>query len=176
MKFLLFLLLALSIGTHLFAQTSYYIKARELNLRDAPTTTGSTVLGTFTTNQQVTVYDYSGDWARVKVDNRVGYMKAEFLSSSQTNNSYNTNSNYNNSSTNSRNSYNNSTNNSRSQSSPGQSRTDYNSGSVMVCNSAKAYSYHSGYCGGLSRCTHGVSTVSVGEAQRMGRQPCQKCY
>jgi hypothetical protein len=31
-------------------------------------------------------------------------------------------------------------------------------------------------CGGLNRCSHGVSAVTVAEAESMGRRPCKKCY
>lgn len=48
---------------------------------------------------------------------------------------------------------------------------------VYICNSSSAYAYHSDInCRGLARCTHGVSKVTLEEAQRMGRKPCHICY
>ncbi|RZJ86785.1 MAG: hypothetical protein EOO60_13015 [Hymenobacter sp.] len=46
---------------------------------------------------------------------------------------------------------------------------------VYVCGGGSAY-HSSDNCAGLNRCTHGVSTVTVTEAERMGRRPCKKCY
>lgn len=48
---------------------------------------------------------------------------------------------------------------------------------VYVCGGGSAYAYHSSEgCGGLNRCSHGVSAVTVAEAEGMGRRPCKKCY
>jgi len=48
---------------------------------------------------------------------------------------------------------------------------------VYVCGGGSAYAYHnSDGCSGLNRCSHGVSAVTVSEAQNMGRRPCKKCY
>jgi hypothetical protein len=48
---------------------------------------------------------------------------------------------------------------------------------VYVCGGGAAYAYHtSDGCAGLNRCSHGVSAVTVAEAEGMGRQPCKKCY
>jgi hypothetical protein len=48
---------------------------------------------------------------------------------------------------------------------------------VYVCGGGSAYAYHnSGGCAGLNRCSHGVSAVTVAEAEVMGRRPCKKCY
>jgi hypothetical protein len=48
---------------------------------------------------------------------------------------------------------------------------------VYVCGGGSAYAYHrSDNCAGLNRCTHGVRTVTVPEAEGMGRRPCKKCY
>jgi hypothetical protein len=48
---------------------------------------------------------------------------------------------------------------------------------VYVCGGNSAYAYHrSDGCGGLNRCSHGVSAVTVAEAESMGRRPCKKCY
>lgn len=48
---------------------------------------------------------------------------------------------------------------------------------VYVCGRGSAYAYHrSDGCAGLNRCTHGVSAVTVAEAEGMGRRPCKKCY
>jgi hypothetical protein len=48
---------------------------------------------------------------------------------------------------------------------------------VYVYGGNSAYAYHSsdGYTG-LNRCSHGVSAVTVAEAEGMGRRPCKKCY
>lgn len=48
---------------------------------------------------------------------------------------------------------------------------------VYVCGGGSAYAYHRyDGCAGLARCSHGVSAVTVAEAQGMGRRPCKKCY
>lgn len=48
---------------------------------------------------------------------------------------------------------------------------------IYVCGGSSAYAYHrSDGCAGLNRCSHGVSAVTVAEAQNMGRRPCKKCY
>lgn len=48
---------------------------------------------------------------------------------------------------------------------------------VYVCGGSSAYAYHSSDgCAGLNRCSHGVSAVTVAEAEGMGRRPCKKCY
>jgi hypothetical protein len=48
---------------------------------------------------------------------------------------------------------------------------------VYVCGGGSAYAYHSSdNCNGLNRCSHGVSAVTVAEAEGMGRRPCKKCY
>jgi hypothetical protein len=48
---------------------------------------------------------------------------------------------------------------------------------VYVCGGGSAYAYHSSdNCTGLNRCSHGVSAVTVAEAEGMGRGPCKKCY
>jgi hypothetical protein len=48
---------------------------------------------------------------------------------------------------------------------------------VYVCGGGAAYAYHtSDGCAGLNRCSHGVSAVTVAEAEGMGRRPCKKCY
>jgi hypothetical protein len=47
---------------------------------------------------------------------------------------------------------------------------------VYVCGGS-AYAYHnSDNCNGLNRCSHGVSAVTVAEAEGMGRRPCKKCH
>jgi hypothetical protein len=48
---------------------------------------------------------------------------------------------------------------------------------VYVCGGGSAYAYHrSEGCAGLNRCSHGVSAVTVADAETMGRRPCKKCY
>jgi hypothetical protein len=48
---------------------------------------------------------------------------------------------------------------------------------VYVCGGGSAYAYHrSEGCAGLNRCSHGVSPVTVAEAESMSRRPCKKCY
>jgi hypothetical protein len=48
---------------------------------------------------------------------------------------------------------------------------------VYLCGGGSAYAYHSSdNCNGLNRCSHGVSAVTVAEAEGMGRRPCKKCY
>jgi hypothetical protein len=48
---------------------------------------------------------------------------------------------------------------------------------VYICNSSRAYAYHSDInCSGLNHCTHGISKVTLEEAQKMGRVPCRRCY
>ena len=47
---------------------------------------------------------------------------------------------------------------------------------VLICNSGTAYAYHSGYCSGLNKCTHSISTVKSSEAKDLGRTPCKICY
>jgi len=47
---------------------------------------------------------------------------------------------------------------------------------VDICQSRRAYAYHSGMCRGLSRCTHGVGKVTVAQARNSGYVPCKICY
>ena len=48
---------------------------------------------------------------------------------------------------------------------------------VYVCGGGSAYAYHSSAgCAGLNRCSHGVTPVTVAEAEQLGRRPCKKCY
>ena len=48
---------------------------------------------------------------------------------------------------------------------------------VYVCDGGSAYAYHSSESfAGLNRCSHGVSAVTVAEAEGMGRRPCKRCY
>ncbi len=47
---------------------------------------------------------------------------------------------------------------------------------VLICKSSGAEVYHDHECWGLRKCKHMVGTVSVSEAQGMGRRPCEICY
>ena len=48
---------------------------------------------------------------------------------------------------------------------------------VYVCGGGAAYAYHSSEtCAGLNRCSHGVSAVTVAEAEQLSRRPCKRCY
>lgn len=48
---------------------------------------------------------------------------------------------------------------------------------VYVCGGGAAYTYYNSEgCAGLNRCSHGVSAVTVAEAEGMGRRPCKKYY
>lgn len=50
------------------------------------------------------------------------------------------------------------------------------SGSVLVCLGSSSYAYHKGYCQGLKKCRASVETISLKEAEKMGRTPCGYCY
>jgi hypothetical protein len=50
------------------------------------------------------------------------------------------------------------------------------SGNVLVCLGSSSYAYHKGYCQGLKKCRASIETVSVKEAEKMGRKPCGYCY
>jgi endonuclease YncB( thermonuclease family) len=56
--------------------------------------------------------------------------------------------------------------------SPTQTNTEK---TVLICNSRSSYAYHSYQCRGLSRCTSGISKVTVKEAVNKGYQPCKIC-
>ncbi|PKN16506.1 MAG: hypothetical protein CVU66_00720 [Deltaproteobacteria bacterium HGW-Deltaproteobacteria-23] len=47
---------------------------------------------------------------------------------------------------------------------------------VLICNSSRAYAYHSHECRGLARCKAGISKVALSEAKRRGYSPCKICY
>ena len=47
---------------------------------------------------------------------------------------------------------------------------------VAICESRSAYAYHSRLCRGLSRCTHGMSKVTVAQARNAGYVPCKICF
>lgn len=47
---------------------------------------------------------------------------------------------------------------------------------VAICESRSAYAYHTRTCRGLARCSHGVSQVTVTQAQNAGYKPCKICY
>lgn len=50
-------------------------------------------------------------------------------------------------------------------------------GEVYVCKSKTSVAYHASQtCRGLNRCTHEIVTVSVKEAQDMGKRACKICY
>lgn len=49
--------------------------------------------------------------------------------------------------------------------------------SVTICNGKYSKRYHtSADCSGLNNCKGGLSTVSLSDAVRMGRTPCQTCH
>jgi hypothetical protein len=47
---------------------------------------------------------------------------------------------------------------------------------VSICESRSAYAYHRSRCRGLARCTHGLSQMTVAQAQNVGYVPCKICY
>lgn len=49
-------------------------------------------------------------------------------------------------------------------------------GNVYVCNSSGAKTYHNKMCSGLSRCSKGISQVSLQDALRSGKHGCGYCY
>lgn len=50
------------------------------------------------------------------------------------------------------------------------------SGNVYLCNSDGAKTYHKKMCNGLSRCSKGITQVSVSTAVSMGKKECGYCY
>jgi hypothetical protein len=51
-----------------------------------------------------------------------------------------------------------------------------NNTSVMICKSSTAHAYHIRNCKGLRSCTHEIETITLKEAEDMGRTPCGYCY
>lgn len=50
-------------------------------------------------------------------------------------------------------------------------------GSVYICTSEYAYSYHkTRNCRGLNRCSYSIKCVSKSYAKSIGRSPCNICY
>ena len=48
---------------------------------------------------------------------------------------------------------------------------------VYVCMSKNSVAYHSrDNCGGLSRCSHEIKSMSTAAAGELGKRACQKCY
>ena len=47
---------------------------------------------------------------------------------------------------------------------------------VMICFSRTSYKYHNKQCKGMRACTHKIETVTIEEAQSMGKTPCGFCY
>ncbi len=47
---------------------------------------------------------------------------------------------------------------------------------VLICNSSKAYAYHSYTCRGLNNCKAGTSKITLSEAKAKGYKPCRNCY
>lgn len=47
---------------------------------------------------------------------------------------------------------------------------------VYICESRRAYAYHSYQCHGLNRCRSGVSRVTAARARDYGYVPCKICY
>jgi hypothetical protein len=54
------------------------------------------------------------------------------------------------------------------------SNTD--STSVLICRGTSSYAYHHHHCKGLKRCRALIETVTLSNAQAMGRTPCGYCY
>ncbi len=49
-------------------------------------------------------------------------------------------------------------------------------GSVLICESARAYAYHKYQCRGLANCRASIIRVSVQDAVNKGRKECRICY
>jgi uncharacterized protein YgiM (DUF1202 family) len=130
------------------AQKRYCVNATLLNLRNAPTLSGSTVIAQFNKGTEVIVIDTNDGWSKVTIGNYKGYMRQDYLVDCT----------YSNNAT------------------PNHSTNDYNSDNVIICHSPKAYSYHKYNCRALSRCTYGTSNTSLQDAERSGRTPCRNCY
>lgn len=168
--YLLLIIAAMSFFAASHAQETYCINTSKINLRDAPNSSSSNVLGQYTQGKQVIVFRVEGDWAQVLVDGINGYMWKDYLTNCPqqqmpvlgSTSSSNGGSGSHQSSTNS---YSNTTLNS-----------NYSDDIVIICNSPNAYAYHKYVCGGLSRCSYGTSNISRKKAESMGRTPCKTCY
>ena len=129
------------------------ITGEAVYFRDAPNSTGG-VLGSFAAGDSVQLLGTEGgEWSHVQArDGRQGYVSNQFLSGV----AY------------------------EPPPKPTTHRRDVATApvaQVYICNSSSAYAYHSyESCSGLNRCTHGVSGVSVTEAEGEGRTPCRKCH
>ena len=56
---------------------------------------------------------------------------------------------------------------------PTQEQTSY----VYVCTGPSAKRYHrTANCSGLSRCSGEIVKMTVSEAQKKGKTPCQRCH
>lgn len=56
-------------------------------------------------------------------------------------------------------------------------RVEKHVASVYVCMSKSSLAYHNrDNCAGLNRCNHEVKSMSVDDAQNLGKRECMKCY
>lgn len=170
MKLFFTFFLALLVSFEAEAQNTYCINAAKLNLRDAPTSSGSNIIGQFTRGKQVIVFEVTGNWAKVLVDGQNGYVWRGYLTECSEIRNFILGENYNNGKGGS----NSSTNTTRQTTS--NANPNYGDGAVIICNSPNAYAYHRYECKGLARCGYGTSNISREKAESMGRRPCQKCY
>ena len=70
-----------STGSALAAQSgaTYTVTANSLNVRNAPNTTGSTVIGSLKRGQQVSVSSVTGGWAKINYNGKTGYVSVKYL-------------------------------------------------------------------------------------------------
>lgn len=53
----------------------------------------------------------------------------------------------------------------------------HNEGEVYICTGPSATVYHkTDECKGLLRCSRAIESISLDEAESMGRRPCKICY
>ena len=58
--------------------------------------------------------------------------------------------------------------------SSGESRDD---SCVWICTGPRSRKYHnSKYCKGLRKCSGELKSISISEAESIGRKPCKNCY
>ena len=54
---------------------------------------------------------------------------------------------------------------------------DKGEGEVYICTGGSSRRYHrTPYCGGLNNCSREIIDITLEEAEKRGKTPCQRCY
>ena len=141
------------------AQELRYVNVDRLNLREEASSTSTSLL-LLERGTEVTIVEEGADnWCQVEVNGQTGYVYCPLLAITSAE---------------------------ASNSAAGTATPSYAPAkakrvaqeTVYLCDSRSAYAYHSSTsCRGLNRCSHGVISVSKGDAQgSYGRSACKICY